>query len=873
MYFRSHRRILIGWYALALAASGVLAPARARAADVTPPTLVHEVAPEWPGAPGDHDVIVPITLIVEADGTVSHVQVSESQGADFDAAAVAAAQNWRFQPASRNGTPIAARIRALVRFELPPKAKAPDAPAATVVAAAPSAAPLPAPAPAPAASPATPPAASPASATPPETPAPSAANPEPPTEVIVEGREPPPHRGASDYALPVGELARVPRKNATDLLKLAPGVYLTNEGGEGHAERIYLRGFDAREGQDIEASVDHIPINESGNLHGNGFADLHFIIPELVLSLRVLEGPFDPRQGNYAVAGSADYETGLTERGLTAKYRFGSYNTQRALVLWGPPGESTHTYGGAEIYSTDGYGQNRDAKHGGAMGQYEGRLGPRTTFRLSGAGYADSYHSAGLLREDDVASGRVGFYDTYDPRQGGDGTRFQLAADVESKVSDFVLYQQLFVIRRGMRTRENFTGFLLDTQEAIQSPHVQRGDLIDQHTDESTFGGRGFARTQGKALGQTQELELGYFARGDHVDGTQERIDAATGVPYKKEVDLHSDLGDLGLYADAALRPVPRVTLRGGARVDLFTYDVLDACAVQDVSQPDPLNPPGDASCLDQQRGGVHREPDQRSSTASTKLMPRASLLLGPFSHFSFSLAWGQGVRSIDPSYITQDVQTPFASIESEEGGVMFARGFPALSVVARSVFFRTHVDRDLVFSETEGRSVLGGGTTRTGWTGAVRLTNAFLDENANVTLVRSAFDDTHLLVPYVPDVVVRSDTALGADLPWSAFGRTPHGSLGLGMSYIGRRALPYGQRSDTIFTLDGSAGLRYAPFELELSVTNLLDTRYKLAEYDFVSNFPATPGAAPTLVPARHFAAGAPRMVFLTLGVTIGGS
>jgi outer membrane cobalamin receptor len=160
-------------------------------------------------------------------------------------------------------------------------------------------------------------------------------------------------------------------------LKLAPGVYLSSEGGDGHAERIYLRGFDAREGQDIEASVNGVPLNESGNLHGNGFADLHFIIPELVLSLRVLEGPFDPRQGNYAVAGSVDYETGLAERGLTAKVTRGSYGTERVLVMWGPPGESTHTYGAAEIYRTDGFGtEPRCApceRNGGVRGAASGR--------------------------------------------------------------------------------------------------------------------------------------------------------------------------------------------------------------------------------------------------------------------------------------------------------------------------------------------------------------------------------------------------------------------------------------------------------------------------------------------------------------------
>ncbi|HEV8551401.1 MAG TPA: hypothetical protein VGQ57_20280, partial [Polyangiaceae bacterium] len=154
-----------------------------------------------------------------------------------------------------------------------------------------------------------------------------------------------------------------------------------------------------------------------------------------------------------------------------------------------------------------------------------------------------------------------------------------------------------------------------------------------------------------------------------------------------------------------------------------------------------------------------------------------------------------------------------------------------------------------------------------------VRLTNGWLDENANVTLVRSAFDDTGLLVPYVPDVVVRSDTALHADLPLELAGAPPRGALGLGASYVGRRALPYGQRSDTLFTLDGSAAVGYRAFELELSVTNLLDTRQKVAEYEFVSNFPASPAAPPTLVPARQFAAGAPRMLFVSFSATLGGS
>jgi iron complex outermembrane receptor protein len=691
-----------------------------------------------------------------------------------------------------------------------------------------------------------------------------------PAEVVVHGRAPTPVRGASDLVIPVGNLAKVPRKNATELLELAPGVYLTNDGSEGHAERIYLRGFDAREGQDLELTLDGVPINESGNLHGSGFADPHFVIPELVHSLRVLEGPFDPRQGNFAVAGSARYELGLARRGISATYARGSFDAERALVTFGPAGESIHTFGGAELYRTSGFGRNRSSRHARAMAQYEGRLGKSGSFRFGGAAYATDFRSAGLVRADDVAGRRIERYGTYDPRQGGSGSRFQLMADAETRAGNFVLYQQLFAIRRTLGLRENFTGFLLDTQRAIQAPHGQRGDLIDLVVKEATFGGRGFARTGTTFRGLRQELEVGYFARGDTTEATRQRIGAASGHPYATEVSLESELGDFGIYGDVALRPFRHVTLRGGARADLFTYDVLDRCAARDVSLPNPENPPGDASCLTQERGGEHREPNQRSATAATNLMPRASLSFGPLGHFTATFAWGQGVRSVDPSYVSDGIATPFAEIEAAEGGIVFARTLEALSITARSVFFHTHVDRDLAFSETEGRAVLGGGTSRTGWTGAARLSVGPLDENASVTLVRSTFDDTGLLVPYAPAVVVRSDSALDTELPFEVAGARPAGSLGLGLGYVGRRALPYSQETASIFLVDASLGATYRAFGLELEVTNVLDARYRTEEYFYVSDFQSSD--APTLVPARHYAAGPPRAVMLSLSMTVGG-
>ncbi len=827
-------------------------------AEITHPVAVHQIEATYPESmtPQHADVILIVTL--DAQGNVTDVKVETSGGPEFDAAAQEAVRKWTFSPATKNGKPFAARLKIPFHFE-PPKPP-------------PEITPPPPPPPSP-----PPP--------PPPPPPPSPIPPPPPSDiedVHVYAPSPLPNVGVSDVHFRVGELWRArgaPTDNASKLLQTASPILLTNEGGEGHAEQVFLRGFDAREGQDIEFSVGGIPINESGNLHGNGYADTHFIIPELVLALRVVEGPFDPRQGNYAVAGSADYELGLARRGLLAKYTGGSWNTQRGLLLWGPEGMSDHTFIGGELYSTQGFGQNRSALRGSAMGQYEGKIGDKGVFHLTAQAYATHFNSAGLLRDDDVKSGKVGFYDSYDLTsfaheaipQGGDSSRYSISGDIETRVGDTALEQRVFIIKRDMRLLENFTGFLLDVQQPLQSLHGQRGDELDMNSSETTIGAKGSARFRTKLFGQRQELEVGYFARGDDVHGTQQRLEAATGVPYRTDTDLQSTLGDIGLYADANLHASRWINVRGGFRSDLMTYDVNDNCAAQTVAHPSSTNPPIDQSCLTQQDFGRPREANQRTSTAGVVTMPRASVILGPFEGFAFSASIGQGVRSVDPSYITQNVSTPFASVMAYEAGVSFTRSIRnQVMLVARSVFFDTHVDKDLIFSETEGRNVLGVGTTRTGWVGAVRATGKHFDLSTNLTLVNSTYDDTHLLVAYVPDVVFRADGALYGDLPWKLAGSSVTASLGSGVTYVGRRPLPYGERSDDIFTLDATAAVSWRQFEIGVTATNLTNNQYRLGEYNFASDFHSQP--QPTLVPERMFAAGPPLGVFLNLSIRLGG-
>jgi iron complex outermembrane receptor protein len=877
------RKAASRWVTAYLAAATlVIVPVRAGAqavspSSVTPPVVLSHVDAVYPPsalAELKHTDVI-LTVTVDVDGHVSKVDVAESGGADLDEAALVAIRQWTFVPAMRGEKPVASRIK--VPFHFAPPAPPPELVDTSKPNVVPPRDSVPA---ASQGSGATPPGAAEATGTSAKTStadAPALAI----EEVDVHGHIQARSHGTSDYQVTLGEQQAIPRLNASHALELAPGFLLTNEGGSGHAEQVFMRGFDAHEGQDLEFTVDGVPINDSGNYHGNGYADTHFILPELIHSVRVLEGPYAPQQGNFAVAGSAEYHLGLDRRGLTTEYSFGSFNEQRFLAMYGPRDAPAGTFAAAEYYTTNGFGTNRQSKRGTAIGQYEFAVGPKATLTVNATAYLTEYNNAGVVREDDYESGKVGFYGTEDPNQtGNDASRVSVSATYENHFESIDFLQQLFVVDRTMRLRENWTGFLVDVQEPTQEPHDQRGDLLDFHFDEVTAGARGFARWHGTALGLRQEFEGGYVARFDQTDSTQDRIAAGSNAPYSIDADYTSTLGDVGVYVDSNLHALPWLGFRGGVRADMFMFDVLNNCAVTSVDSPSAELAPSqiDVSCLSQLEHGVYREPFERSTTADGAVMPRGTIVVGPFEHFEFTASAGNGVRTVDPSYVAQGLLTPFVSAESRDVGVSYNGEVGSASLAVKSVFFQTHVDQDLVFDPTEGRNTLATGSTRNGWQGSTRVLGPFYDILAHATLVKATFDDTGactpycgLLVPYIPDLVLRANVVVFGNLPWRVAHYPVRAKAGYGVSYVGRRPLPYGEFGNTIFLSDAFAELDWTIFTARLSALNLLDAQYRLGEYNYASNFQKLL-PEPTLAPERSFTAGAPRQVMLTIGATLGG-
>src|SRR5579871_4310430 len=129
------------------------------------------------------------------------------------------------------------------------------------------------------------------------------------------------------------DLNMQPARSAQDLLRLVPGLFIAQHQGGGKAEQIFLRGFDADHGTDVNISVDGMPVNMVSQAHGQGYADLHFLIPETVAGYDFGKGPYYAGFGDFTTAGYVAYKTINVPDKNMVKLEGGQFNTGRVVAL------------------------------------------------------------------------------------------------------------------------------------------------------------------------------------------------------------------------------------------------------------------------------------------------------------------------------------------------------------------------------------------------------------------------------------------------------------------------------------------------------------------------------------------------------------
>ncbi|MDH5320484.1 MAG: TonB-dependent receptor plug domain-containing protein, partial [Nitrospira sp.] len=127
-------------------------------------------------------------------------------------------------------------------------------------------------------------------------------------EVSVVGEKP--VAASSQQFIPDKEIVLQPQGRPAQILRLIPGMLaVEHSGGAGKADQYFLRGFDADHGTDVAFFLDGMPINLRSHAHGQGYADLNFIIPETIEGLEVNKGAYLPEYGDFATAGAINFRT------------------------------------------------------------------------------------------------------------------------------------------------------------------------------------------------------------------------------------------------------------------------------------------------------------------------------------------------------------------------------------------------------------------------------------------------------------------------------------------------------------------------------------------------------------------------------------
>ena len=406
---------------------------------------------------------------------------------------------------------------------------------------------------------------------------------------------------------------RVPFTRPGEALEVAPGLIVTQHSGEGKANQYFLRGYNLDHGTDLAITLDDMPVNMRTHAHGQGYADLNFLIPELIGALNVRKGPYYADVGDFGSVGALSIGLVNSVDKKVAQFTTGSFGYERFLGYG-----STALYGGnllyaGEVATYNGPWSNPDdmRKLNGLLRFSQGTLD--NGFTLTGMAYDNKWNSTDQVPLRAINSGQLGLYDAFDPSDGGNSSRFSLSARMAETDDAGAWHSNVYAIKSKLDLYNNFTYFLSDPVN---------GDQFHQHDDRTLVGGSVSRMIRGSVAGLPMETTFGLQTRYDNID-----VALTDTVQRQFLSNVRTDgvkEGSAGIYAENVIHWTDWLRTIVGWRGDLYTANVN--------SIYDPAN----------------------SGNAKTAIgSPKFSMVLGPFYKTEFFLSAGMGFHSNDARGVT----------------------------------------------------------------------------------------------------------------------------------------------------------------------------------------------------------------------------
>jgi hypothetical protein len=633
---------------------------------------------------------------------------------------------------------------------------------------------------------------------------------------------------ASAITISGAEVNARPFLRPGEALEAVPGLIVTQHSGEGKANQYFLRGFNLDHGTDLAIRVDGMPVNMPTHGHGQGYADINFMIPELIQSVNVRKGPYFADVGDFSSAGSVaiDYVNKLPKN--IAELTFGSFGYRRALAAGSTAVGAGTLLAAFEGVASDGPWDVPDnvRKLNGVLRYSQGTA--TDGFSLSAMAYSNGWNSTDQVAQRAIDQGLIGRFGSLDPTDGGTSSRFSLSGNWAQSSEYGQSKINAYVINSSLRLYNNFTYFLDDPVNGGQFSQMDRRTVYGLNASHAFDVRVGGIETQTRVGLQTRgdDIRVGLFKTLQRETLSTVRDDSV------RE-------GNVGLWADTTARWTDWLRTTVGIREDYFAGKVLSDT------------------------------PENSGNAQASMTSPKAGIVLGPWYKTEFYGNAGYGLHSndirgatitVDPiDKVTPQDRVPL--LVRSKGAEIGVRTKAVEGLTSSLAVFVLDFDSELLFVGDAGTTEPSRPSRRVGveWTNQYQILPWMrLDLDVAYTRARfTDFDPAGDFIPGAPAWVAAGGVTFGGESGW--FGA-------LRGRYFGPRPLIEDDsvRSQASLIFNARAGYKFDNgLRLQLDVLNLFNANANQIEYYYLSRLPGEPIGG---VADRHVHPAEPLSVRLTL-------
>lgn len=589
------------------------------------------------------------------------------------------------------------------------------------------------------------------------------------------------------------DLQTTPVRSSQDILRKVPGLFIGQHAGGGKAEQIFLRGFDIDHGTDIAISVDGMPVNMVSHAHGQGYADLHFVIPELIDKIDFGKGTYYANKGDFATAGYVSFLTKEKLENNSISVEAGQFNSLRTLGIfhWKDASQKGNFVLASEYVLTDGpFDSPQNFKRMNVFGKYTTVLEDKSKISFSASHFTSRWFASGQIPERLVENGTISRFGAVDNTEGGNTTRTNFNFSLSKVFSDkAILKSNAFYSHYGFELYSNFTFFLIDPIN---------GDQIRQKEIRDIYGLN--AEITNKFLWNNENnlWQAGLGFRDDQTNNTElsHTLNRYTTLEQIKLGNI--DQTNIFSYLNAEFN-FQKFKVNPSLRMDYFKFGYEDKIASK--LQPE--------------------------ATSKTKVSPKLNLIYTLHNNVQFFLKSGFGFHSNDTRVVVSKAGKDIlpTAFGSDLGTVL--KPFP--KAIVNLAFWYLQLQQEFVYVGDAGIVEPSGRSRRKGIDFGLRYQLSpylFFDTDLNYTHARSIDESAgQNYIPLAPDFTSTTGLSLSKYKGFSGSFR---------MRYLKTRPAneDYSIVAKGYTVSDASINYQINKISFSLSTENIFNTKWKETQF-----------------------------------------